>query len=161
MNRSLRSSLLRYLSVLTLLAILPGTAHASPTEVRRDRTDNTYTFTYDADEGKITLAASSRRITRNDRVSFLVGVKSDADAEVGKRLVARISLQLTSRRPAKYDGVFTLVVKNADGEVVLTQERNGSFLLRPRDGQRRAEFTLRFDLPSGEYESVARFRSND
>lgn len=129
-------------------------------EVRRDRTDNTYTFTYDAEEGEITLAASSRRITRDDRVSFLLGVKSDKEAEVGERLIARISLHLTSRKATRYDGTFTLVVKNPDGEVVHKQEEDASFILRPRSGEQRAELRLRFDLPSGDYESFARFRSN-
>ncbi|MFN2526424.1 MAG: hypothetical protein ABR505_09210 [Actinomycetota bacterium] len=160
MNTSPRSVWLRRLTVLNLLLTVAGSAQASPVEIRRDRTDNTYTFTYDADEGEITLAASSRRIRRDDRVSFLVGVKSDPDAEVGERLRARISLELSSRKAARYDGTFTLIVKNSDGEVVHKQAEDASFFLRPRAGERRAELKLRFDLPSGDYESIARFRSN-
>lgn len=160
MNKLPRSSILRYLSLFNILVLFAGTAHASPIEIRRDRTDNTYTFTYDAEEGEITLAASSRRIDRDDRVSFLVGVRADKEAEEGDRLLARISLHLTSRKPVRYDGTFTLVVKDSDGEVVHTQEQDGHFVLRPSSGERRAELTVRFDLPSGDYESFARFRSD-
>ncbi|HEX2240195.1 MAG TPA: hypothetical protein VHJ82_03515 [Actinomycetota bacterium] len=146
--------------MLSLLVILSGSAHAAPIDVRRDRSDNTYTFTYNADDGEITLAASSRRITRNDRVSFLLGIRSDPEAEVGERLIARISLQLHSRKPLRYDGIFTLVVKTPEGDVVLKQTREDDYVLRPRDGERRAHFNMRFDLPSGEYEAHAKFRSD-
>lgn len=159
MNRSPWSGILRCLSLLPLLVMSTGLAHAA-TDVQRDRTDNTYTFTYDADEGEITLAASSRRITRNDRVSFLVGLRSDPDAEVGERLTARISLQLHARKALRYDGTFSLVVRTPEGEPVLKQERREDFVLRPRDGQRRAEFRMNFDLPSGDYEAHAKFRSH-
>lgn len=160
MNRSPRSKILRCLSLPILLVVLSsGLAGAAPTDVGGDRTDNTYTFTYDADEGEITLAASSRRITRNDPVSFLVGVTSDAEAEAGQRLIARITLHLESKKAFRYDGTFTLVVKTPEGDVVLKRDRQEVFVLRPRNGERRAEFKIRFDLPSGDYETFARFRS--
>jgi hypothetical protein len=123
--------------------------------MKRDRADNALTFSYDAGEGRITNATSSKPpISRGDHVDYTTIIDESATAG---RLVGRIILRLTGERVVKYDGTFTYTVKDSAGDVAFSGTRDRRFTLRPKAGRRSKSMQFSFALPSGDYEVTARF----
>lgn len=146
-----------------LVLCLAAPASAAPLVMARDRSDNTYYFDYDADSGQILQESSALFVERGDPVSFLLYVREAGEsAPAGERLKARFSLSLNKKRVVRYEGTFTLVVKDAAGVVVVREQKVRRIVLRPLVGKRRAAFTIPFDLPiSGvNYEAKALFRAS-
>jgi hypothetical protein len=140
-----------------LFVLLLPIAFAGPTVMRRDRADNALTFSYDADESRITSATSSKPpISRGDHVDYITIV--DESGTPG-RLVGRITLRLTGQRVVTYDGTFTYTVKDPGGGVVFKGTRERRFTLRPKAGRRSKSMQFSFALPSGDYEVIARFKA--
>lgn len=144
-----------------LVVALCSTAAAAPLNVRSDRSDNTFYFTYEAPSGRITESSSGARFVRKDPVSFLLYVTESAEgAEPGERLRARFAFELNNRRVVRYRGTFTLEVRDSLGAVVYTDDVERKVVLRPTRADRKKDFSLRFDLPSGSYEARALFKSS-
>lgn len=152
---------LRVLVVGLLLLAVTATATAAPLNVNSDRSDNTFYFTYESASGQITESSSSARFVRKDPVSFLIYVTEGPEgAEQGERLRARFAFELNKRRVVRYRGTFTLEVRDSLGAVVYTDEVQRKVVLRPERGERKKDFSLRFDLPTGSYEARALFKSS-
>ena len=144
-----------------LVVALCATASAAPLDVRSDRSDNTFYFTYESASGRITDSSSSARFVRKDPVSFLLYVaEAPAGAEQGERLRARFAFELNKRRVVRYRGTFTLEVRNSLGAIVYTDDIHRNVILRPARGDRKKDFSVRFDLPTGSYEARALFKSS-
>ena len=156
MRNALRVSLAAL--VASLLAASPATAR--PLTVEEDVSDNVFSFTYDATDGDLERASSTRILRRNDRVAFLLYVRERAGAELGARLTGRIELELLASRARRYRGTFSVQITDAVGEVVLTVTDRANVLLRPKKGQRTEVLRIRFDLPSGDYGATATFTAS-
>jgi hypothetical protein len=141
-----------------VLAPLAPPISAAPYRMRGDRSDNTYSFTYNADDASMPVQTSSTVFKRRDRVRFYLYVRRRPAAEEGRRLAGVIKLRLVGNRPVRYAGDFIVKVKEAEGPLVLTRSRSRRITLRPRRGDRKARLVVRFDLESGDYEAFARFR---
>lgn len=149
-------------SLALLLAGAPAHVVAAPLEVERDRTDNGYSFTYDATEGEITEAASSIRFDRRDPVSFVIYVRENTSSdEIGERLRARLSVALNKDRVVRYDGTFWFEITDATGAVVATDGCERKIVLRPKAGSRKAAMSFVFDLPSGSYDAAGYFEASE
>ena len=122
--------------------------------VSQDRADNSLTFVYEAEDDEITGAASSVRHSRGDLVDFITTV---ADADGATPLAGKITLRLIGRTPVTYNGTFTFVVTDADGNTAFTESQVKKFTLRPKVGKRTQRLRFGFDLPSGEYSVRAKF----
>lgn len=147
--------------VAVIVVFLCASAGAAPLNVRSDRSDNTFYFSYDATSGEITESSSGARFVRSDPVTFILYVREAPDgAEEGDRLRARFALELNKQRVVRYRGVFTLEARNSLGEVVYTESVKRKVVLRPTTGERKKSFSIGFDLPSGSYESRALFKSS-
>lgn len=141
-----------------LVAIVPTVVSAAPLVVEQDRTDNGYSFTYDATEGKIGDAASSIRFDRRDPVSFIIYVRENKTSEeVGTRLRTRLSIGLNKDRVVRYDGTFSFEISDSVGTVVYTDSRDLKIILRPKPGERKDALSFVFDLPSGSYNATGYF----
>lgn len=141
-----------------LVALVPTGVAAAPLDVERDRTDNGYSFTYDAAEGEIVDAASSIRFDRRDPVSFIIYVRENPKSEVvGERLRTRLSVGLNKDRVVRYDGTFSFEITDSAGTVVHTDSRDMKIVLRPKAGERKGSLSFVFDLPSGSYSASGSF----
>jgi hypothetical protein len=154
-RKNIRIALL--VAVLCLWTVEP--AAAAPMRIRRDRSDNTMTFTYNAVKGQIKAAASSVFWKSGDRVEFLSYVVERDVAVEGKRLKARIVLRLNRDRAVRYDGRFRFIIQDETGTTVFRRTQNVDLVLRPRRGERRRYLRWILDLPSGKYTAFARFRA--
>jgi hypothetical protein len=144
-----------------LVAFGPTVVFAAPWVVEQDRTDNGYSFTYDATEGKIGDAASSIRIDRRDPVSFVIYVRENKHSdEVGERLRTRLSVGLSRDRTVRYDGTFSFEITDRAGSVVYTDSRELKIVLRPKPGERKEALSFVFDLPSGTYDATGYFETD-
>lgn len=144
-----------------LLAALSSGAAAAALNVRSDRSDNTFYFSYDAASGRQIEASSSARFVRKDPVSFLLYVSEAPEgADVGKRLRARFSFELNKPKVVRYRGTFTLEIKDSSGLVIYTDAVRRKVVLRPATGEREKDFSIGFDLPTGSYEARALFKSS-
>lgn len=142
-----------------LVSLLPGLAVAAPLDVDRDRTDNGYSFTYDAAEGEIGDAASSIRFDRRDPVSFIIYVRENQHSdEVGKRLRTQLSVALTKDHAVRYDGTFWFEITDPAGTIIYSDSRELHVVLRPKPGKRKESFSFAFDLPSGSYNAAGFFK---
>lgn len=160
MNR-MRWKLPRLALIALLVVALSAVASAAPLNVRSDRTDNTFYFTYEAASGRITESSSSARFVRTDPVTFLVYVSEDPQgAEEGGRLQARLAFELNRRRVVRYRGTFTLEVRDSLGTVVFSQSVRRRVVLRPTSGNRKRDFTINFEVPTGSYEARALFKTS-
>ncbi len=148
-----------FVAALMALTAAPA-ASADPKCKRRDITDNTHTFTYNASDGDIEQATSGTKFDRNDKVTFHVFVREREGADVGERLLGNLSLRLLADRPIEYDGVFKLKIETYEGADVLTDERKARIVLRPKKGQKNGRVKFHFDLPSGDYIATARFKTD-
>jgi hypothetical protein len=146
-------------AVLSLWTVEPAAAAAITK--RYDRSDNRFFFRYDGN-GQITSAFSSRRLMRRnrDRVDFFVYVREREDDAQGRQLRGRIRLRLYGRRAVRYDGRFRLVVRDETGAVAFRGSRDVNFVLRPRRGRRTRVLRWAFDLPTGDYTAIGRFRAD-
>ena len=145
-------------SLALLVVVAPGIALAEPLDVERDRTDNGYSFTYDATKGEIVDAASSIRFDRRDPVSFVIYVRENTKSEVvGERLRTRLSVALNKDRAVRYDGTFSFEITDSAGTMVHTDSRELNVVLRPKPGQRKESIAFVFDLPSGSYHATGFF----
>lgn len=145
-------------SATLLLSLLGPHATAHPTTVDTDRTDNSMSFTYDADSGEMTTATWSRRTTRgDDKVDFEVGIRESEDA--GSGLIGKLTLRLDGDHRTVYDGWFSLKVTTSDGDVAFHRQRPATIRLEPQPGRRRATLTFRIDVPSGSYKAAGSFKS--
>ena len=157
----MRTKRARVVVIGLLVLALSTAAVAAPLNVRSDRSDNTFYFTYESASGRITDSSSSARFVRKDPVSFLLYVtEAAAGAEEGRRLRARFAFELNKRRVVRYRGTFTLEVRNSVGAVVSTDEVSRKVVLRPSRGNRKRDFSINFDLPTGSYEARALFKSS-
>jgi hypothetical protein len=141
-----------------VLGALPAPASAAPYRMSRDRSDNTFYFSYDAKDGTMPVESSAAVLKRRDRVRFYLYVRRRPGAPEGRRLAGVIRLRLVANRPVTYSGTFVVKVKEADGPLVLERSRARRLTLRPSPGDRSARIGVRFDLKSGDYEAFARFR---
>jgi hypothetical protein len=132
---------------------------AAPLMRFRDHADNSLSFTYNESQGELTSATSSRMVKRGDRVDFLTGIADHPKAALGQRLTGILSLHLLVDRRVVYDGTFFYRVKNSQGEVVFTGTDAKKVVLRPLKGERTARMSFDFDVPSGGYAVVGRFRA--
>lgn len=145
-------------SLALLVALAPGLVLAGPLDVDRDRTDNGYSFTYDAIEGEIGEAASSIRFDRRDPVSFIIYVRENQRSdEVGKRLRTGLSVALSKDRAVRYDGTFWFEITDPAGTVIHSDSREMRVVLRPKPGKRKESMSFVFDLPSGSYHATGFF----
>lgn len=135
-----------------------GPAAAAPLAKRWDRSDNSTHFEYDAARGDIVLATSATRFRPGDLVTFLASVGERDGAPAGRRLSGVLTLRLNVNRPVVYRGWFGVRILNSSGDVVLRRTKWRRILLRPRPGERQARLAFVFDLPSGAYDAVGRFR---
>lgn len=146
--------------VLTAVLMAPPAA-ASPLQVRSDRSDNTFYFTYEAASGRITESSSSARFVRGDPVDFFVYVREARDGSLeGERLRARFTFELNKPRVVRYVGRFTLEVRDSLGGVVYRDRVSRKVVLRPQPGQRKKAFSVFFDLLTGSYETKAYFKAS-
>lgn len=144
-----------------VFVLLSSSAGAEPLDVRSDRSDNTFYFTYEGASGEITESSSSARFVRNDPVTFLLYVSEAPEgADDGERLRARFAFELNKRRVVRYRGSFTLEVRNSLGAVAYTDSVERRIVLRPRPGERKKAFKIFFDVPTGSYEAKALFKSS-
>jgi hypothetical protein len=142
-----------------LVALGPTVVFAEPLEMERDRTDNVYSFSYDATEGEIGIATSGIRFDRRDPVSFIIYVRDNEKSdEVGERLRTRLSVGLSKDRTVRYNGTFSFEITDRAGTVVYKDCRELKIVLRPRPGQRNEGFSFVFDLPSGSYDATGYFK---
>jgi hypothetical protein len=148
------------LALLAASAIPRTVANAAP--VRADRSDNTFYFTYDAEQGRITQESSSLQERRRDPVSYRIYVREVDGAATGERLKASVSLKLNRSAAEKkaYRGSLKISIHSSGPAPAYEAEREVSFVLRKRDGARSQSFTFYFDLPSGDYSASSAFRSN-
>lgn len=142
------------------MALLAPPASAAPLQMARDRSDNTFYFTYDASSGWITTASSSGRFVRGDAVSFLIYIAEAPKADRGERLVARFAFELNRKRAVRYAGTFSYELRNDLGVVVHSGSVQRKLVLRPRAGERKKSFSMRFDVPTGAYEAKAFFKAS-
>lgn len=142
---------------LVLLAALP--AVAAPRRIKAERSDNTYTFVYDADDDEIVEEQSSAEFGRHDRLQFFVYIRERPDDAEGAPLAARLHLRLLGSRAMRFKGEFWLRVKTAGGITTLEKSKAKSILLRPRPGERRRVIHFRFGVDSGAYRARAGFRA--
>lgn len=153
----MKGAVRRSLGVLVALVLAAPMAHAGPLAVDEDHSDNTFSFTYDAVEGEIESASSTRILRRRDRVAFLLYVRERDGADTGERLNARIELELLGSRPRHYRGTFSFEVTDARGRVVHTGSKQANVILNPTDRQRTQVLRIPFDLPSGDFSATASF----
>lgn len=142
------------------LGSLPAPVSAAPYRMAGDRSDNTFSFTYESKDASMPVQTSSTVFKRRDRVRFYLYVRRRPGAEKGRRLAGVVRLRLVGKRPVRYAGSFIVKVKESEGPLVLERTRRRRLTLWPRPGERTARFVVRFDLDSGEYEAFARFRTN-
>jgi hypothetical protein len=121
----------------------------------RDRADNAYEFTWDANQRDITSASSSLRFTRDDLVQFTVVVDDTTTAP----LVGRVTMELATERTVKYDGALRFTVFDGDGADLYAADRHVTFTLKP-NGRRSRTVLFPFDLEgTGNYSVTASFRA--
>lgn len=132
-----------------------GNAVASPTYVQADRTENRLSFSYDSSEGEIASQGSKQRGDHDEPVRFTVAMYEAEGSGAG--LIGKLKLRLEGESKTVYDGWFTFVVTNADGDVAFRRSRPAHVVLTPRPGMKRASVTYRFDLPSGSYSAEGMF----
>lgn len=143
-----------------LVTVIPAAVVAAPMKVESDRTDNDYSFTYDAAGGEITLAQSSVRFNRRDPVSFTIYVQENSKSdEVGQRLRARLSVALNPNKDGvvRYEGTFSFEITDSEGTVEHGDSRDLKVVLRPKPGERKASLSFVFDLPSGDHNAKGFF----
>lgn len=146
--------------MLGLLAMLWGSqAVATAREVKADRSDNTYFFSYDAADGTIGTASSSLQERRRDPVSQRIYVDAVPGAAVGERLRAAVNFRLNSKEKRRFSGAVSLEIRDATGRVVFEGTKDVDFTLRPRSGSRGNRLVFRFDLPSGDYAATSMFKA--
>jgi len=136
---------------------VPVAAAAAPIDIKRDRSDNTMYFQYDAVTQTMPSAYSSRIVRRNDRVDFLAYV-TERQRE-GDPLRGRLVVRLNHDRAVHYEGRLTLLVLDATGAIAFKGIRDVDFVLRPRKGRRARYFKWTFPLLSGDYTTFGRFKS--
>ena len=137
---------------------LTTTAWASPRTMKRDRSDNSQYFQWNAESGEIELATSSRRFQRRDNVDFTAFVSQTKDPGPGRRLTLRVSLALLADHAVRYDGEFRVMISSRNGPENYSWTDEGVVTLRDSKHNRRAAWSSRFDLPSGEYDVFVKFR---
>src|SRR2546423_756077 len=71
------------LAATVLVLAMTGAAIAAPVTVKHERSDNSLSFTYDADSGTMPVATSSERISRHDPMSFELTVTPKTGSVVG------------------------------------------------------------------------------
>ena len=147
--------------LLVALFTLIGGPQASATarEVRADRADNNYYFTYDASTGTLTTESSSLQERRRDPVSHRIYVDSVPGAVVGERLKAVVRLRLNVNERHRFNGALDLEVRDAAGQMVYNASQNVDFTLRPKKGYRGHKVIFLFDLPSGDYAATSFFKA--
>jgi hypothetical protein len=141
---------------LALVLTVAAPAQAAPITMDRDRADNSFYFSWDADLDEILEAYSATRLRRGDRVRFYVYVRDPSNTE-GDPLAGVLKLALRSRRAVRYEGTFILRIRDAGGQLVHVARRAAAFTMRPKDGFRRKRLAFQVDLPSGIYTARARF----
>ncbi len=153
----MRSLSRRGLLVTVVLLLGAPAVEAAPKEIKRDRSDNTFYFTYDDSDEKITNAVSSRMFVKGDPVDFLVYVR-ETKAKNDAPLKGMLTLRLLDDRSVRYDGTFDFVVKDPDGAIVYANPIAVDFVLRPKAGRRRVGIRYALNLDSGDYRVVGRFK---
>ncbi len=143
--------------LLAILLLSGGTAFAAPTATERDRADNSFSFRYNADTGKMPFALSGTTTTRRDKVSFFAYARERDGKGEGKRLLGLVTLRLVANEPVAYDGVFTYSVLNTSGQTAFQSSKSRKIVLRPKKGKRTARLRFVYDLPSGDYSLNATF----
>jgi hypothetical protein len=150
------------LLVLSLILTTVSPAHAAPFSYVKDKTDNVFSFTYDAVSGTFTKAGSSALFKARDKVDFLVYIREHPEDVIGQRLKGRLQFGLIKDMTVIYDGTFTLdVFSPAMEDPIYTVSSVQRIVLRPKKGMRKAAIVFPFDLPSGEnYSARATFQAS-
>ena len=146
------------LAVCFLVAV-GSTAWARPWEMKRDRTDNTQYFEWNAETDEIELQTSSRRFERDDKVDFTAFVRETGHPRPGRTLKLVIDLRLLADHAVRYDGAFEVSLVSRDGEDFSWTDE-GKVTLRDLKQNRRASWVSRFDLPTGKYDTFVKFVSS-
>ena len=138
-----------------LVSSLPPALAA--TTKNRDRTDNSFSFTYDAEQRRMLRAESSIRYDFDDDVEFTVTVKELEGQE--PPLLGRIWFRLLVKKPVAYQGQVRFRVIDAPGDVTFEATREVSFVLKPEEGQRTHRMRFPFEVPTGDYTVTVKFTS--
>ena len=160
----MRATALRRIGIpvmsLVMLQALSAPVSAETRSVEEDRTDNTFSFEYDAESGSIDSQTSSNRAASNTAVYFRVSVLETEDS--GSGLMAKLTLRLDGDDHTVYDGWIGLHIETESGEVAFHRSKPVSIHLRPQPGQRRATLRFRLDLPSNDrYTAIGYFEAHD
>ena len=153
--RSLKATTLVATATALAAIMVHGSAVAAPTYVQEDRTENRLSFSYDSSDGEIGSQGSKQRSEHDEPVRFTVALQEAEDTGTG--LIGKLRLRLDGGSKTVYDGWFTFVVTDADGNISFQRSRPAHVVLTPRPGMKRAAVTYRFDLPSGTYSAEGTF----
>lgn len=158
-SRAVRSIGVAAMALLTVQA-LSVPVWAGTTRVDEDKSDNRFSFEYDAGSGSIGSQTSSERATNNPDVHFHVSVRETEDSGSGLR--GLLTLRLDGNDHTIYNGWLGLHIETESGEVAFHRSKPVSIHLRPQPGQRRATLRFRLDLPShDQYVALGNFGARD
>lgn len=114
-----------------------------------DKPDNFFTFTFDADQDELVVAASSKQTKLDDDVDFTVYV---ADKRGPAPLLGRLRFGLLADEAVRYVGTVRFQILDASGRVAYQDNESVRFTLRPKKGKRTHNLRFPFDLSeSGDY----------
>ena len=121
------------------------------------RSDNTYTFGFDAVTDTISYATSSQGpfSRTGPRTTLHAYVRENASAEFPLKGTVIYSSHTGSR--ARYVGTLRLVIKGSDGDTYTFKKDVDWTLSGKRNDSGRVVFL--FDLPSGDYSASAVFKT--
>lgn len=139
-------------AVAVCVAVLVGSGLAK-------KSDNTYTFGYDADTNTISYAASSQGpFRRNGPKTTLVAYVRENKGSEEFPLKGLVIYSSHTGRRARYAGTVKLMIRAADGTPYSWSEDVAWTLSGKKNDSRKLEFE--FDLPSGDYTATASFRTS-
>lgn len=114
-----------------------------------DKTDNAFTFTFDAAADELVSATSSKQFKFDDDVDFTVSV---ADKTGTAPLLGRIRFGLLADEGVRYEGTVRFQILDATNSTAYEETDEVSFTLRPKKGKRTYNLKVPFDLStSGDY----------
>ncbi len=123
------------------------------------RSDNAFTFSYNAEDDTIDYAVSSRRMYRRDGPRTTLSVYVDqAPGSKKPRLEGRVVLTQHSKKERNYEGTLRLVIRSGE-DVAYKDSAKVDWTLGGDHRSRSHKF--RFDLPTGQYSASGVFRSTD
>ena len=138
-------------AVAVCLAVIVGSGLAK-------RSDNTFTFGYDATSNTISYAASSQGpFRRNGPKTTLVAYVRENKGSEEYPLKGLVIYSSHTGRQDRYTGTVKFVITAADGQSYTWSEEVDWTLTGKKKDSRELEF--QFDLPSGDYSATAAFKT--